>query len=352
MLHSLPALLLLAAPGLALAGEAPGPAPAMPVEAVTVQAETLSQRLKAVGSLRADEAVVVRPEIAGRLATIHFREGEAVKAGRLLFELDAEVLTAEAQRAEAERRLAQLEFERMSQLLKRKAGSRTDYDKAQAALRAAEAELALASAQLKKTRISAPFDGTLGLRQVSAGDYLAPGQDLVSLTASQSLKLDFRLPETELARVRPGQSLSLRVDAYPDREFAGELYAVEPQIEAGGRALVLRARLANPEGLLKPGLFARVELEVARREGALRVPEEALLPGADGSLSVFKIVDGKIVAAPVKTGRREDARVEITEGISAGDSVVTAGQMKVGPGSPVSVMPSTPASPSSPKQES
>ena len=230
----------------------------------------------------------------------------------------------------------------MDELLKRKAGSRTDYDKALSQREALQADLALAHAKLDKMTVRAPFDGVLGLRQVSVGDYISAGQDVVNIVALNPIKVDFRVPEVYLSAIKPGQKLMITVDALPGQEFQGTLYAIAPQVDVNGRAIVLRARVPNPQTTLKPGLFARVQLIVERRDSALLIPEEALMPNPDGSTVVFKVVDGKVVSVPVKTGLRQSAKVEIVEGLAAGDTVITAGQMKVQPGMAVQIMPPTP----------
>lgn len=320
-----------------------GPAPATPVEGVQLAAEVLERRIEAVGSLRANEAVMVRPEVAGRVASVRFNEGEAVKAGQALVALDTEIQSAELQRAEANLKLADVEFTRMNELLRRKAGSRTDYDKALSQREAFQADLALAKAKLAKMTVHAPFDGVLGLRQISVGDYISAGQDLVGIVDLDPIKVDFRVPEVYLDLVKPGQRLAVTVDALPGKSFEGELYAIDPQLDVNGRAIVLRARAANPDGVLKPGLFARVQLIVERRDAALLVPEEALLPNPDGTTAVFKVVDGKVASVPVKTGLRQAAKVEVVDGLAAGDTVITAGQMKVHPGMAVQVLAPTPS---------
>jgi membrane fusion protein (multidrug efflux system) len=196
----------------------------------------------------------------------------------------------------------------------------------------------LAKARLAKTELKAPFAGIVGLRRISAGDYVTPGQDLVNLEDITPLKADFRVAETYLPLVREGQPIKVEVDALPGKSFAGSVYAIDPRIDESGRSIVIRALLPNDEKMLKPGLFARVTLVVEERENAILVPEEALMP-QQGGAAVYKVVDGKAEMTPVQTGLRRQGMVEITEGLRQGDVVITAGQMKIQPGAPVTVLP-------------
>lgn len=190
---------------------------------------------------------------------------------------------------------------------------------------------------LDKAIIRAPFDGLVGLRQVSAGAYVTPGQDIARLTALDPMKVDFRVAETMLADIRVDQPLEVQVDAYPEQRFKGSVYAIDPVVDEAGRSVLIRARIGNPDQLLRPGLFARVHLVVERAEQAVTVPEEALMPSGN-AVMVFKVVDGKVEPAPVRTGLRQGGRVQIEEGLAPGDMVITAGHLKVRPGAPVTIV--------------
>jgi membrane fusion protein (multidrug efflux system) len=182
----------------------------------------------------------------------------------------------------------------------------------------------------------APFAGLIGIRNVSVGDYVKEGQDLVNLEDVSSLKADFRLPERYFARLKPGQTVEVTTDARPGEVFKATVDAIDPLLDAAGRAILVRARLPNQEGKLRPGMFARVRLIVGDRQDALVIPEEALVP-AGSDQYVFRVVDGKAERVKIQIGARRSARVEVLDGLKAGDLVVTAGQMKIRDGAPVKV---------------
>jgi len=194
----------------------------------------------------------------------------------------------------------------------------------------------LSRARLDKTDVRAPFSGILGLRRVSPGDYVTPGQDLVNIEDIDPLKVDFRVPERYLANLSAGQRIRVRVDAFPDRSFEGRVYAVDPQIDPAGRSIAIRARIDNPERVLRPGLFARVRLIVDERPNALVIPEQAIVPRGERRY-VFRVKDGKAVLTEVRVGQRRQGSVEVVEGLSEGDTVVTAGQLKIRDGVSVSL---------------
>jgi membrane fusion protein (multidrug efflux system) len=305
---------------------------AVPVEAQLVRVGVSRKEAEAIGTLRSWESVVVKPEVTGRVATINFEDGTLVKAGQLLVELDTAEAEAELLRTKAALEWAKETFQRAQTLRRQGAGSAAALDKAQAEFAAAEASLKLAEAKLAKMRLTAPFDGVIGLRKVSVGALLVPGQEIVNLEQINPLKVDFKVPEMLLAAVKVGQVIRLRLDAMGSRAVDGTVYAIDPLLETGGRAIVLRARIPNPDSALRPGLFARVVLTIEEKPNALFVPEQAVLPGSDGSKSVFKAEGGKAVMTPVELGERIKGEVEVTAGLKPGDVVVTAGLPKLRPG--------------------
>ena len=313
---------------------APKGPPPVAVETAAVERSPITATITAVGTLQADESVVIRPEIAGRVTELAIDEGAAVRAGTVLLRLDDSILRAELAQAEADLALAKSDYERNVDLFKKGSGSARARDEATANLEATTARVALARARLDKTVVRAPFGGLLGLREVSVGDYVTPGQSIVNLEDVDPVKVDFRVPEVFLARLRAGQGLSVEVDAFAGRTFEGEVFALDPRIDAEGRSVALRARIANPDGVLRPGLFARVTLVTARREDALLVPEEAIFARGE-QLFVYRVIEGKAELTPVRLGERQGARVEVTEGLAAGERVVSAGHHKLRPGAPV-----------------
>ncbi|MGE5546477.1 MAG: efflux RND transporter periplasmic adaptor subunit [Solirubrobacterales bacterium] len=307
---------------------------AVTVEAAAVTVGPISREITAVGSLRSGESVIIRPEIAGRIKAIGFEEGQRVTKGQVLIRLDDATLAADLQQAQANLGLSKSNSERAVRLAVQGAGTERARDEAEAKLRVDHAKVEQARAQLEKTQVTAPFAGLVGLRSVSVGAYVQPGQDIVNLEAIDPIKVDFRVPEMFLPVVREGLSVAIAADAYPGRTFTGLVYAIDPAIDQNGRAILVRARIDNGDGILRPGQFVRLSLKVDESTNAVSVPEEALVPRGE-TVSVFKVVDGKAVLAQVKTGKRLKGMVEITDGLAAGDTVVTAGQMKLRPGVPV-----------------
>ena len=321
------------APAPGKAGGPPGGF-AIGVETVRVATSVFVDDVAAVGSLKSNESVVLRPEIAGRIAAIHLREGMPAAKGAVLVALDASTQAAELRQAEANLALSQANHRRTEELYEKKFVSARARDEAGANLKVLEAAVALAQARLQKTQIRAPFAGIVGIRNVSVGDYVKEGQELVNIEDIGALKADFRLPESYLSRLRKGQSVEVSTDAMPGQTFKGTLDAVDPLLDASGRAISLRARLENPDLKLRPGMFVRVRLAFGGERQGLAVPEEALVPAGDDNF-VFRVVEGKAQRVMVKVGQRRDATVEITEGLKAGDEVVSAGQLKLRDGVPV-----------------
>lgn len=312
----------------------PGPLAPITVETARVQVQPLVESIRAVGSLLPDEAVTVTTEIAGRIERIGFREGQRVAAGDLLVQLDASVLKAELARSRSELTLSRANNERFAKLAREGMASPRSRDEALAALQAAEAGIALAEARLAKTTIRAPLSGVVGLRSVSAGAYVEPGQAIVELADTDPMKLDFRVPELALPALRNGQQVNVTIDALPGRRFEGTVYAIDPIVEVGGRAIRLRARIPNPKGELAPGLFARVEIVVDRRERAVLIPDSAVFARGDKRY-VYRVVDGKARLTEIGLGVRRPGRVEVLAGLSEGDTVVTAGHQQLRDQAPV-----------------
>ncbi|MEX0922345.1 MAG: efflux RND transporter periplasmic adaptor subunit [Rhodovibrionaceae bacterium] len=315
------------------AGAQDGP-PAIPVEVAPVSVETVLIEVSAVGTLLSNESVVIRPEIAGLLTEISFAEGANVTKGDLLFGLEDSIYQAELEDSRARLLLSQRNYERARDLYDRGAGTARSRDEAEAELRTTRAAVELATARLEKTQILAPISGVVGLRHVSQGDYVEPGEDLVNLEDIESLKVDFSIPERYLANLRVGQRVQITVDAFPGEIFTGEVYASNPQINVAGRSIEVRARIDNAQRRLRPGLFVRVNLEIDRREDAIVIPEQALVP-RDQDIYVYKVVDGTAVQTKVETGQRKFGKIEVLEGLAKSDIVVVAGQLKLTDGAKV-----------------
>jgi membrane fusion protein (multidrug efflux system) len=272
-------------PGAARGGPGGGP---VAVEATPVRVGTAETTIDAVGSLVSNESVVVRPEVDGRVTRINFAEGSLVPAGALLVELDGSIERAELAQAEAQRDLARTNFDRAKELRRNNVGTQRALDEADAALRTADAAVDLARARLDKRSLVAPFTANAGLRNVSPGEFVTSGTAIVNLEQLDPLKVDFRVPEIFLAAVAPGQRIALAIDAFPGRDFAGTVKAINPLIDKAGRSIVVRAEIGNADGALRPGLFARVRLTLALRKNALFVPEQAIQPQGERAY-VFKV---------------------------------------------------------------
>jgi membrane fusion protein, multidrug efflux system len=312
-----------------------GPPPTT-VEVATVVKMALPQSITAVGSLRSDETVILRPEVSGRIAEILFQEGQAVTKGAPLVRFDSTVQRAELEQARATLALNKSKFERAVDLQKTGFISSQARDEADNNFKVARANADVAEAKMAKLELRAPFSGLTGLRSASVGDYVREGQEIVNLEAVNTLKADFRVPENLVGQVKPGQSLQITLDAFPNQTFAGKIYAINPQLDQAGRAILIRASVANPNAKLRPGMFARVRILLSANADALVVPEQTLIPVGDDQY-LFKVVDGRALRVKVDIGQRADTNVEIIRGISATDIVITAGQLKVRDGGTVKV---------------
>ena len=330
------------APAATAAAPAKAAPPGIVVEASKVQVVNLPQAITAVGSLRSDETIIVRPEIAGRVSRIQFREGERVAKDTVLVKLDDSVQQADLERARANLKLSKTKHERAIDLRDKGFLSSQALDESENNLRVAQADAELMEARSSKTTIRAPFAGTIGLRQVSIGDYVKEGQDIVNLESLDALKVDFRVPELALSQVRDGQTLQITLDAMPDRAYGGRVVAINPLIDANGRAIVIRAQVPNVDGKLRPGMFARVRLFTSGMKDTLVVPEESLFPVGDDKY-VYKVVDNKATRQKIEIGARRDGKVEVLNGLAPTDVVVTAGALKLREGVAVQLANTPPA---------
>ena len=309
---------------------------AVPVEVAAVEVMTVNEEVEALGTLAADESVVIASEIAGRVVALGFKEGERVKAGQDLVKLDTAILDAELKQALADLTLARDTHERLRALVSRGSGTQVALDEAIAKLASSEARVQLAKAKLAQSTILAPFSGVVGLRAVGVGDYVPVGRPLITLTSIDPIKIDFRVPEIYLSRLKVGQPVQMRVDAVPDRRFTGQIFAIDPVVDVNGRAIRLRATIPNADLALKPGLFARLAITIDQRPDAIVVPEMAVVPDAIGKI-VYVVDNGKAKRVPVELGKRLPGKVEIISGLTPQMKVITAGQMRLRDGSVIAV---------------
>lgn len=316
----------------------------IPVEAARARAAQTTTDIRGIGSLQSDESVQITSEIAGRIASFSFNEGDGVNAGDVLLKLDDALAQAELGDAQARFDLAQSNNDRAQQLSRTGNVTEKAIDEATAAFQIARSALELQKVRLSKHTIQAPFAGRVGIRKASPGAFVQVGTAIVNLEKIDVLKIDFKLPELFLASVGVGQTVDVEVDALPGKTFAGEIYAIDPQVDINGRALQIRARLTNPDLALRPGLFARVVVKGKQTRDVVLVPEAAIVPRG-GETYVFRIEGGKAMESKVKLGERRGAEVEITEGVIANAQVVTAGQMKLRNGASVEVVEVGPPTP-------
>jgi membrane fusion protein (multidrug efflux system) len=326
---------------------APAPAPAakgLPVKAETVKISNVADDVSAVGSLLAEESVIIRPEIDGRIVALHFQEGQAVAAGARLVSIDSTEYEAQANAQRADLKTEEQRLARTKDLYEQKFISKDALDVQVGNVARLKAHVDEAESRTAKTIIRAPFAGILGLRQVSPGAYVKAGNDIVRLENVSSIKVDFRIPENYLSKIRPNQEIAVKLDAYPGEEFKGRVYAVEPVVDERTRTIAMRARIPNNRFKLKPGMFVRVAVTLDNRPNAVIIPEEAIWPQGKSSF-VYRVVDGKAMLTKVEIGNRSPGSVEILKGLAANDLVITDGQMKLKDGAPVSVIvPPPPAS--------
>ncbi len=302
----------------------------------TAQAEDFADRVEALGTTRANESVDVTANVTEKAVELRFEDGQTVKAGDVLVVLDTSEEEAALSAAEAVLREKRLAFERIQKLQSRQVAAVAELDVRRAEFQTAEADISVIRAQIENRIIRAPFDGVVGLRNVSVGALIRPGDVITTLDDLSVMKLDFSVPTTHLESVRPGLAITARSAALGGREFRGEITSVTTQIDPVTRSILVRAALPNPDGVLKPGLLMTVELSKQPRRAVL-VPEEALMPKGQRN-HVFVVDDaGKVTQREVEIGSRRPGEVEIRSGLEAGERIVTQGQLRVRPGQTVRI---------------
>lgn len=325
------------------------PKPAIDVEAEVARRMDWQSRLPAIGTLKASQGIDLSVEIAGTITDVQFQSGEKVSKGQAIVLLDSEMEQASLVSAEADLSLARLEFQRARSLLDRQAISRSEYDRLNAQSQKAEASVAQLRASLAKKRILAPFSGTIGIRQVDVGDYVAAGTPIATLQDLSTLYVDFFLAEQHVPLLALGQKVQLRVAAYPDERFEGVISALNPKVETTTRNVQVRAELANPDGRLLPGMFADLQVLLPTENAQVVVPETAITYTLYGN-SVLLVTEGTppegvsrdepylvVERRFVTTGERRDGLVVVLDGLEGGEQVITAGQLKLDSGTHVAI---------------
>lgn len=323
-------------------GEAPPPQPPTAVIFGKPVIEPVEDTIAALGSIEANERVEIKPEVSGLIQSIIFKEGDRVKKGAKLFELDSRKEAAQVAQVKAEEELARQNSERAKQLAGTRAISQQEVDQLASQVNVRAATRQLEEERLADRIIYASFDAIAGPRMVSLGQYVNAGTTLVTLVDLDKVKISFKIPERHLAHVKVGQEARLGVGAYPDKIFTGKVDLINPEIDPTTRTVEVRLIAANPEGLLKPGMFARVELVTNRRENGLVIPEGALVAGL-GNFSVYLVTGGVARVQLVKLGVRMPGKVEIASGLTVTQDIVVSGTQKLVDGANVVHSPDVPA---------
>jgi len=316
------------------------PPPPATVAVTSVRREDWQRWLSAVGTVTANQGIFVTSEVPGQVREILFESGQPTRQGDILLKLDDSVDEAELRGLVAERDLAGIKYRRLARLLKDKSVSQSDVDEAKATLDSTEAQVASKRATIAKKTIRAPFSGFLGIRQVDLGEYLAPGSQVVPLEALESVYVDFALPERHFASLHAGQTVVLGLAAHPGKEFRGAITAINPGIDTATRTVRVRATLSNPDLLLRPGMFADVQVLLPARDDVLSLPESAVTytPYGDAVFQVLEQEDQlQVQRRQVETGLSNNGSVEILQGLQEGDRVVLAGTVKLRNGQRVQI---------------
>jgi multidrug efflux system membrane fusion protein len=311
------------------------------VNVETAQEADWAEEIKSIGTIAAVQAVTISPEVGGTVVAIHFESGDKVNEGTKLITLNDAAERADLMRYKAQLEISKLTLDRSTQLSSRKVESRAQYDEKKAKADETEALVAQANAIIEKKNIQAPFSGKLGIRQVNLGDYLQPGTPIVTLTNSDKLFINFNLAERYANVITVGQKIIFNVDAYKDEEFEGVITTIDPQISKDARNIAIQASADNRNNKLQSGMFADIRVVLPIDTKTITVNETAIDYGLYGN-SVY-IVDKnraeELIARKqfVKTGLQRQGRIAITEGVKAGEQIVTAGQLKLNNGAAISI---------------
>ncbi len=317
----------------AMAG-GPGSMPPMPVDVDTARRETVIDAVRATGRIEAVQAVELRPDEQGRITELLFAEGQSVSKGTPLVRIDDEMLRAQARRAEAESALARQQLERVRRLRADNASTPADLERAEAGSRSAEAALAMLELQIERTIVRAPFGGVVGQRFVSAGDYVTTATRLLTLQTVDPQRVVIDVPERHAVQLRRGQTVEFTVAAQPGRVFRAQVEFIDPVVHSANRTIMVKARSANTDRLLRPGMFVEARLATSTRPNAIVVPEDAVQPLRTVNV-IWAVVDGKASRRVVELGARAQGVVEIVSGIEAGELVVVGGLDRMAEGMPV-----------------
>jgi membrane fusion protein, multidrug efflux system len=318
---------------------APGPSgqsgPPQVIKAYVVKNEVLEDRITSVGTVIPNEEVDLQCETSGKVVKVHFNEGSQVAKGQLLLTLNDADLQASLKKATIQKELLEKRKERSEKLFARQGVSEEEMETLNAQLSAQVAELEAIQSQIAKTRLLAPFSGQVGLRYVSEGSYVNPTVKIADLIDLSQVKVDFAVPEKYMAVIKKGLRISFTV-AGGTREYAGEVYAIEPKVDQATRTIQIRALSRNTNREILPGAFATVKIILDKIDNAFMIPSQALIPEMDKK-KVFVLKQGKATPQEVETGTRTESRIQVTEGLQLGDTVITSGILQLRPGASVKV---------------
>ncbi len=306
------------------------------VNAVVVKNQRLDNDLKVTGSLIANESVILKPEVSGRITQINFKEGQPVYKGQLLIQLNDSEIRAEIEKLNYSKKLNEDNEFRQKQLLAKEAISEEEYETALTTLNTILADIKVREVQLQKHQIRAPFTGIAGLRKVSNGSYISSSDDLVTVYSINPIKIEFSVPGKYASEVTIGDAIKFEIDGYEDEIFEGKIYAVEPQIDPETRSIRIRALSDNKENKLLPGQFAKIKLTISTFNEALLIPTEAVIPELNGK-KVFIRRNGKVESKSIETGIRMADKIQVTSGLASGDTVITTGILQLQPAMEVDI---------------
>ena len=297
------------------------------MEAVLLEPIELENKISATGTIMANEEVDLRIEVSGKVIGIYFDEGSRVKRGQLLVKLDDRDLKAELKKLQVQEEFAKQDSARQAQLMEVSATTQEVYDAALNRVNTAQAEIALVRVQIDKTEIKAPFSGIIGLREISEGSYLTPATSISLIQEIDPIKLEFKIPEKYVGLVKPGMKVNFKITS-SDKLYTATIYAIEPKIDFNTRTVAIRAKSSNPGLELLPGGFAEIEIILEKLVDALVVPSQAVIPDLNGQI-VFISKNGKAKRVEVNVGVRMERTIQLTEGVSAMDTVITTGLLQV-----------------------
>jgi membrane fusion protein (multidrug efflux system) len=300
---------------------------ALPVNMLVVGPQEFTETLSVIGTVEANEEVLLKSEVSGKITGISFDEGTRVEQGALLIKVYDDDLQAQLTKAKANLKLMEDMEARQRQLLEREAISREDYDVAYANLQSAQADVALYESQISKTEIRAPFDGTIGFRKVSPGEYITPGTEIATLVNDDPAKIQFAVPEKYSRVIGKNSVINYKLEGMINERRAS-VYAVDPAIDAATRTLRLKALSPNPRGELIPGAFVRIDVLMGHDKNVILIPAQAVISETDGQ-KVYLYRGGKAEKVTVQTDTRTNNMVEIVRGINPGDTLITTGMMQI-----------------------